>query len=402
MRIAILGVSALLAMTSPLAATPQQQTHKSASTQASAMEQQREDLRRKINSGLVGIVLGLSDSEGPSMLKVSDFFQALEKENELRIFQIGGRSATQNTIELSFARGIDAGIIQSDILDSLRQKPPFPGIDSYLRYVAKLYDKEVHILAKTEIQSIQELKGKKVNFGKRDSDNFLTANKVFGTLGIEVTATEFPPEMALDKLRNTGDIDALVYVASKPADLFNFGSDPNLHFVSIPPMSGGYTPTTLRPQDYYQLLQQPLQTVAVGSILMVYNWPQKSERYQKVARFVRRLLEEHAKKDTKSPINWPEIDIAASLPGWSRFAPADKWIKAQDINSATPRNYAAAGATKEPEKVQLFAEFREYLKKDQRALTQPEKLQLFTEFVEYQKRHSTERQLFAQSLSHRD
>jgi hypothetical protein len=292
--------------------------------------QLRNALRQRVNSGLVGIVFGPSESESPGLLKLSDFFDALEKDESLRIFQVGGRGAAHNAIELSFARGIDGAIIQSDVLDSLRHKPPFPGIHSYLQYVAKLYEKEVHLFATAEVKQIEELRGKKVNFGSRDSDNFATATKIFGSLGIEVAPTEFSPTIALDKLRE-GEIAALVYVAPKPADLFNFGTDPKLHFLSIPAsVRGGYTVTTLRPQDYYELIppDQPVQTLAVGSVLMVYNWPRESDRYRKVARFVGRLLDEHAHRGTPSHSpTWPEIDIAAGVPGWNRYAPADKMDK---------------------------------------------------------------------------
>ena len=139
------------------------------------------------------------------------------------------------------------------------------------------------------------MKGKKVNFGKKDSDNYATAKMIFGKLGIDVV-----------------------------------GADENLHFLSIPaepkehlmtsaeaatPVLGaGYTPTTLQPEDYYQLIKpnEPVHTVAVGSILMVYNFPRSSERYRKVARFVQQILDEHA-RTTQTPIRWPDIDMSAPV-----------------------------------------------------------------------------------------
>src|SRR4051794_5332800 len=403
MRIPILCIAACLYATNslvPASATTTPATHHP-KVSAKPNDRLRTELRKKLNSGLVGIVLGLSESESLDLFKVSDFFGALEtdKDDSLRVFQVGGKSARQNAMELSFARGIDAAIIQSDVLESLRSNPPYPGIEGYLRYVAKLYDKEVHVLATTDIKSVDELKGKKVNFGKKDSDNYATAKMIFGKLGIDVVPTELSPPVALDQVRS-GEITALVYVAPKPAALFNFGTDEKLHFLSIPgepkghviasaeaaePVLGaGYTPMTLQPEDYYQLIKpnESVHTVAVGSILMVYNFPRTSERYRKVARFVQQILDEHARAG-QTPIRWPDIDMAASVSGWTRFTPAEQWKKAHNIgHEQTKFASAKPKDANPPDMLKLFAEFVEYQKQQQAAA---EKRELFTAFLEYQK-----------------
>jgi len=359
----------------------------------SADEKIRIELRKKINSGLVGIVLGLSETDSPALIKLADFFSGLEGDDS-RIFQIGGKSASQNVIELSFARGIDAGIIQSDILDALKHKPPYPGVETRLQYVATLYDKPVHLFAASDINSIEELRGKKVNFGPQGSDNFLTATKIFDNLGIAVEATSFAHTTALEKVRS-GEIAALLYVAPKPADLFNLdANNEKLHFIAIPPIDGGYTATTLEPQDYYQLLEQPVKTVAVGEILMVYNWPQTSDRYKKVTAFVRRLLNEHVHPG--NPPAWPEVNLTAALDGWTRFGPAMAWMQKhgmEEQHAAVPagasplndqRSAENSGSSQPPplnhaQRDQLFREFVVYEKRT----AQQETTQLFADFQEY-------------------
>jgi len=148
----------------------------------------RKELRDKVNSGLVGVVLA-TEAEKPTLFGVADFFGSLEQNDSLRVFQIEGKGSSQNVIELGFARGVDAAIIQSDVLDSIRHKPPYPGIDNYLQYVATLYDKQIHVLASSDVRSIDDLKGKKVNFGPSKSDNVLTATNVFHNLKIDVEPT---------------------------------------------------------------------------------------------------------------------------------------------------------------------------------------------------------------------
>jgi hypothetical protein len=132
--------------------------------------QVRQALRQKANTGLVSVLLGVSESDGNDLFKISQLFTALEQDNVLRIFQIEGKGALQNVVELAFARGIDAGLIQSDTLAALKREPLFPGVASFLRYVAKLYDKEVHLLVSSNISSITDLAGKKVNLGPPNSE----------------------------------------------------------------------------------------------------------------------------------------------------------------------------------------------------------------------------------------
>ena len=68
-------------------------------------------------------------------------------------------------------------------------------------------------------------------------------------------------------------------------------------------------------------------TVAAGILLMAFNWPEKNERYQKIASFVDALfsrIDEFA-KPPRHP-KWKEGSISAVVPGWRRFKAAQDWI----------------------------------------------------------------------------
>jgi len=259
--------------------------------------QARQVLRQKANSGLVAILVGGSDSDSSDFSEISQLFTDLQREDFLRVFQVEGRGALQNVTELSFARGIDAGIIQSDTLASLKRHPLFPGMEDFLRYAAKLSDKEVHVLAASNISSIEDLRGKKVNFGPRQSENFMTTATVFDNLKIKIDPMELPHADALDKLKR-GEIDAMVYVATKPANLFQSVTwEDHVHFLPIPTSGGvksGYSPALLGAEDYPQSIEQGkgVETIGVGSILMVYNWPPGTDRRRNVTRFVTALLDQ--------------------------------------------------------------------------------------------------------------
>ena len=148
--------------------------------------QLRHTMRDEINSGLVGIV-----SEGTDY--TVDLALALaSKQSHLRLLPIAGAAALQNAKDLMFARGVDFAILQTDVLDEIKRNPPFPGVEQYLEYVTKLYDQELHVLAGPDIQSIEELKGKKVNFGLRDSGTHTTVMAVFRCPGSQARCDEPP------------------------------------------------------------------------------------------------------------------------------------------------------------------------------------------------------------------
>jgi TRAP-type uncharacterized transport system substrate-binding protein len=287
----------------------------------------RHTMRNEINTGLVGVV-----SEGTDYT-VDLALSLAGKQNRLRLLPIAGAGATQNAKDVMFARGIDFGIVQTEVLDELKRNPPFPGIEKYLQYVTRLYDEELHVLAGPDIRSIDDLKGKKVNFGLRDSGTYTTATVVFKALGVEPEVTSLPHSLALDELRR-GELSALAYVATKPSRLFqDIRPDENLHFLSImgnlPPV---YTKAGINSDDYPELVSKngPVNTVAVGTVLMVYNWPAKSERYQRVNRFVQAFFA-HLKEIKARRPKWRDFDIYASVSGWTRFPGAGQWLKKAEL-----------------------------------------------------------------------
>ena len=114
-------------------------------------------------------------------------------------------------------------------------------------------------------------------------------SSIFDALGVDSDVTTLAHPLALDKLRD-GEISALVYVGTKPSRLFqDIRPDENLHFLPIGDgLPSNYTATTITSDDYPELVSKdrPINTVAVGTVLVVYNWPANSQRHQRVDRFV--------------------------------------------------------------------------------------------------------------------
>ena len=370
---------------------PQSKPEKRVVHRVDPAAQLRHTMRDEVNNGLLGIV-----SEGTDY--TVDLALALTSEqSHLRLLPIAGAGALQNAKDVMFARGIDFGIVQTDVLDQIKRNPPFPGVEKYLQYVTKLYDQELHVLAGPDIQSIDDLRGKKVNFGLHDSGTYTTATAVFKAFGIEPDVTNVPHPLALDKLRR-GEISALVYVATKPSRLFqDIRPDENLHFLTITSnLLSNYTTTTINSNDYPELVSKdaPVETVAVGTVLLAYNWPTKSERYQRVNRFAHAFLSHLNEIKARRP-RWHHFDISSSVSGWTRFPAAEQWLKKAGLIPEPDKATAQEQVPLDPkEREALFREFAAYqrtLKPEQAALhlDSTRREALFRDFAEYRKHQQT-------------
>jgi TRAP-type uncharacterized transport system substrate-binding protein len=332
--------------------------------------QLRHQMRDKINSGLVGIVSEGTDETVDMALAVT----AQAEHDRLRLLPIVGAGASQNAEDVMLTRGIDFGIVQTDVLDEIKRNPPFPSVEQYLQYITKLYDRQVQILAGPDLQSIDELRGKKVNFGLRDSGTYTTSTTIFKALGVEPDVTNLPHPLALDKLRR-GELSALVYVATKPSRLFqDIRPDENLHFLPITGnLPTNYAAITMTADDYPDLVSQdvPVKTVEVGTVLVAYNWPTNSERYQRVNHFVQAFLA-HVKDIQASHPKWHEFDITSSVSGWTRFSPAAQWLKKAGLTPQEPKTTVVHLDTRQRETL-----FKDFVQREA----------LFREFAAYQKEH---------------
>ena len=70
--------------------------------------------------------------------------------------------AAENINSLLYLRGVDAAIINTDALDEYKAQVPF--IERRLVYILNLFPSELHIFVRPEIRSLEDLRGKKVNF----------------------------------------------------------------------------------------------------------------------------------------------------------------------------------------------------------------------------------------------
>ena len=335
-----------------------------------------------VNRGVVELETGRAS--GISVQIAEDLANVIDDGATRRVLPVVGKGGVTNITDLDLLHGIDLAIVQDDVLNYARQQNLFPGLEYRITYIAKLYNEEFHLLARSDIKTVAGLANQKVNVDLRGGGTEVTAARLFGLLNIPIVATNDDQGVALDKLRR-GEIAAVAFVAGKPAPIFRgLIGENNLHFLPIPlnpTVTAAYAPARLTADDYPALIQynQPVDTVAVATVLTVANLQPDSDRYRNVVNFVDAfftgfqslLAPGHQPK-------WTEVNLAADLPGWRRFPPAADWLQ---------RNAPSAGAPTEDALKAIFARFVEERQQATGGapLTQQQKDDLFTQFERWEK-----------------
>ena len=339
------------------------------------------------NSWTVGIAGG--QLSGTYMTFANELAEVLDDGDNLRVIPIVTYGAASNLDDLLYLRQVDIAVTQADVFDYFRKQRKISNLESRVNYIVRLPVSEVHILASTDIKTMEDLRGKKVSFGPAGSASSLTGTIVFQRLGVQVEQVLVDNASALQKLKS-GEIAALVRVIGKPIDFFaKIPASAGLHFVPIPftkTFADYYTLGELTNKEYPGLVPegQPTDTLAVPAVLAVFNWQKGSDRYRRVGRFTEAFFSkwDRFREPPRHP-KWRDVNLAATVPGWTRWSVAEEML----------RRMRAKEVAADPQ--ELRAEFSAFLKSKDSALanlTQQQWNAIFLEFLQWQKqRNSTQR-----------
>jgi uncharacterized protein len=289
------------------------------------------------NENTIGLISGSPNSDDTYLQMAYDLAEVLNDGDNLRILPIAGIGGPRNIRDVRFLRGVDIGLTQTSILNNFRQSDERMGrFDDKIVYIAKLFNEEVHLLARSNITSLTQLQGLKVNLDARGSGTSYSMRDIFKALGIEVEEVSMSQLEAFEKVKS-GEIAATALIAGRPVrSISKLTPGDGLHFVPIPyptQLINSYLPTTLVHDDYPDLIPtgQSVDTVAVGAVLIAYNWAKTNvDRYRRVEKFVDAFFSKIAEFQ-KPPRHekWREVNIATTLPGWTRFPAAQAWLDNQ-------------------------------------------------------------------------
>jgi uncharacterized protein len=285
----------------------------------------------------VGIVAGSPRSTELTMAyEIADSLATSDNvgphgETILRILPMVGDSGNQTITDVLTLPDADMAIVPVSLVKRFRDARQSNDIQTKLVYIAPLFPEEFHVLARAEISSIRDLDGKVVNFGEDGSAAAVLGREICADLGINVKEAHVDLDAALDGMRK-GEISAAFLVSGKPVrTLASLTRAAGFHFLAIPFMPNlneDFLPSVLTYKDYPYLMStnETVDTVAVMSALISYNWPPQTEPFRLLERFAQFLFSHLPELQTAAHHpKWREVSLAATLPGWSRFRPTEGW-----------------------------------------------------------------------------
>ena len=334
-------------------------------------------LGERINANTIAIVSGNLNATYLSI--AYDMSAVLDDADDFRVLPVIGKGGGQNIKDVRFLKGVDLGITQSNLLPYFKKTNEIGVIDDKIVYIAKLFNEEMHLIVRADsgINAIADLAGKKVNFSDIGSGTQLSTRDIFDKLGIAAQEVNMGQADAFEALKR-GEIAATILIAGKPTgSTAKLKASDGLRLLPVAfdkRLQADYLPTVLASDDYPGLIApgEKVETVAVGAVLIAFNWPKGTDRYRRIQKFVDTFFPRLAQfqKAPRHP-KWKEANLAAVLPGLKRFEGAEDWLR----RNASPQ--AERGQ---------FEQFLAARREKAAALPSQERDRLFQEFLQWKAR----------------
>jgi len=155
-----------------------------------------------------------------------------EKDGAFRVVPMLGDAGAGNIALLLNDPSVDVAFVSIDALSAATATDPT--LSDRLELVVRLAPQEIHVLARTDIDSVADLAGRKVSFGPVGSSSAATAAALFKALSISVEAESLDASAAIERLKQ-GTIDAAVIVGEKPYPLIGaVPANSGVHLLPIP------------------------------------------------------------------------------------------------------------------------------------------------------------------------
>jgi hypothetical protein len=246
-----------------------------------------------------------------------------------------GDAGLGNITRLLAKSDIDVAFVSTDALNEAASHESGAGLSDKLEVVARLGPQEIHLLARRDIESLAALAGQKVSVGPDGGASALAAVRLFAAFNVQVEPQALDARAALEQLKR-GKIAALVIVGGKPVPLLSEIPDGlGLHLLPLPfvvPIQDNDLPTRFGHEDYPNLIRAGVSvpSLATGMVLLAASRKDDAAARARVERFVDAMFTRFGelKRGGHHP-KWREINLAASLPGWTRSPAAAAWLAKQ-------------------------------------------------------------------------
>ena len=308
---------------------------------------------------------------------------AIEKNDDLRLLPMSSGGGIETLRDLVFLRGVDMAIVPVNALAQAETTGSLgPGLPQRIAYIARLYNEEVHLLVGRNTKALADLNGKKIAVPQEDGSALFTARDLFARFSIDVEIVGMPAAEALELVRG-GDLAATLLMAGKPLPLLaDMPKDGSIRLLALPfvaALEDGYVPAAFRAEDYPMLIPDGLvvESVAVSAVLMAHSAKTAEGSSQRAAKFVPAFFDATSEHLLKRYTKW-EVNLAATLPGWSRLPAAEEWLR----------------STQRQQALSLQKNFEEFLRETQPPGSPPlppaQRKKLFDEFVSWTRKSVSE------------
>lgn len=260
----------------------------------------------------LGLTIATGSGEGTYFKIAQDIKRIAEQEGiPVEIVQTGG---SFDNINLLGAGKVDLAIMQLDVLRFVTEvmlKESGINVLEEAKVALNLYLEEIHIITKDpNIQTLQQLEGKRVAVGPEKSGSALTAEVLLAGFGVKIEPAFEAPDIAVKKLSH-GEIDALIFIGGAPVPAFQ-QLDNSFHFVSLPVDSGleQLYPKKKIAKSVYPWADE-VDTHAVPSVIMTRNRAEK-DFISVLQRLVLLILTQKEQLDATGHPKWKDSFVRST------------------------------------------------------------------------------------------
>jgi len=267
---------------------------------------------------------------------------------DLDVLESNGSADNVNLMR--FEPGVKLALVQSDVYQAFLDEAKAGNTDAGniikpLRLIMPLYDEEIYFVARADssLDSINEIKNKKISVGPLGSGTALTARTLYQLMFGEPIATDnakyLGNEDALAALTVDKSIDVAVIVAGQPAKLFSDMKPEARKYIKLLKLDPAapetarakktYFPAVIHASNYSSWLPADVPTLTVKAYLVTYDYGLQSTVVNLV-HFADSLCENFPQLQAYGHPKWKEVKL--ELPplqqGWRYYGPMEKHLRA--------------------------------------------------------------------------
>ncbi|WP_088348855.1 MULTISPECIES: transporter substrate-binding domain-containing protein [Rhodomicrobium] len=267
---------------------------------------------------------GIARPDGRISKALTELVRTLGSNKAVRPLPVMGYGGVANVNDLLHSRDVEFAILNSDILAFLDLQKLHPDARRKIRFVTRLYSQKAYLLARREIAALDQLQGRTLGLVGPDSSTEVTARTLFSLAGVKPDIRRIGA--GADAIAASGAYALFLLesdLASLPAETLRSGA---FHVIEIPvseKLAAVYHAATIAPGEAGS--ERPAATIAVDTLMAVFDWAPVNPRYADVSRFIGLFFDSLPKLREDFPASiWNETDPHAPVAGWDRYRHAQK------------------------------------------------------------------------------